>query len=1009
MQELRYDSFPAFNTSEESTSLPAGTLVAGSKNIDLTRSIGGMARRRGLEAQIASLGSGSIRGIHNYRRSSGDRPLFGYGTGLYRMSGATSTLAKTTTADFSAGSITPGGTVENIDIVQVDGASHGTFGTALSGVRYAIKYSPNVTGTLGEVEVLLSSSATGTVQVDIYSSAGTVPGDTVMATTTVATTQTTDKWYTAAFSAPASVVAGTVYWIVLTNISATFPTLAYQAYGNYAPATALSTSSNGGAWSSGTAGYGAFKTYVTVPILVTDNDELRLARRATLGNIDQSFEAQEEYESTYSWYGQSFTPAQPVLTAIAVSAYGPTSVSTLTFKLYTSASKATLLATKVINGVGADSIRRWHTALFDTPVSVTPGVQYYFEVESSVGWYLAYNDLGTYSGGAFYTPAGQQVGSDMCFRTYGGTLYSPDATWTSPAYDSGSTPVNASLPYGETLPTGTSIVKMVRGSEDGQAWGDWQAVLTSGGGLPLTRYYQVRLEFVTNKAVTPSLQDFAITTESAWTEATSIKSGLSGNKVRFVDYRDVCYFTDGGRPQRYDGITVSDVGVDPPTTAPTLTVSGTGLTGTFQYLVTYFNVYGAESNGGTSAGITLANQGCALSAIPAGPAGTAARNIYRTKAGGSSFYFIKALADNTTTTYTDNTADTNLLTPLPVDNGIPPDATIIYQHNNYMLYVSATHPERLYFSKPGLPDSVHGNAYKGLPEAVLGVRTYQGYVVVSGKGFTAVITGAIWDKDPSIDTTDVDIIDDSYGTLSHEAMCKCASPGGDILVFPSPLGLSYLTPGMQDNSVRSMQLSQAVQGMFQEVVRTSNAQNMAAVYHNNRYLVAVNYNGEDTPVANNNVVMVYDFRTGKWSPPWYLNVSGIALAGGRLLVGDSKMGQVHELEKGTTDNGVAFESVGNIRTDYTLAGAHKRKRFKRLFVAVAPNSDTTNLDITATVDGAVKLVHPGPTSTWRGALVSNKKRLGIPKGHSLQIRITDSGAVDWVITALVVEYQVGGS
>ena len=97
---LTYDRFEGYSEVNEPSKLASGTLVKGSKNIDLTRRLGALMKRYGVEAQITSLGAGSVKGVHTYRRTSGDRVLFGHGTSLYRLTGQTSSLVKTTDADF---------------------------------------------------------------------------------------------------------------------------------------------------------------------------------------------------------------------------------------------------------------------------------------------------------------------------------------------------------------------------------------------------------------------------------------------------------------------------------------------------------------------------------------------------------------------------------------------------------------------------------------------------------------------------------------------------------------------------------------------------------------------------------------------------------------------------------------------------------------------------------------------------------------------------------------------
>ena len=57
-----------------------------------------------------------------------------------------------------------------------------------------------------------------------------------------------------------------------------------------------------------------------------------------------------------------------------------------------------------------------------------------------------------------------------------------------------------------------------------------------------------------------------------------------------------------------------------------------------------------------------------LTSIATGPTGTLARRIYRTKAGGSTFYLCAELSDNSTTTFTDNIPDESLTAAAPVHN-----------------------------------------------------------------------------------------------------------------------------------------------------------------------------------------------------------------------------------------------------------------------------------------------------------------------------------------------------
>lgn len=103
-------------------------------------------------------------------------------------------------------------------------------------------------------------------------------------------------------------------------------------------------------------------------------------------------------------------------------------------------------------------------------------------------------------------------------------------------------------------------------------------------------------------------------------------------------------------------------------TAPTVGLGAAGvLTGAYTYKVTFVNVWG-ETHGATSAVVNPAAQQVSLTNIPLGPSGTTARRVYRTLAGGAdeTQRRVTTIADNTTTTYTDNSTDATITGQPPV-------------------------------------------------------------------------------------------------------------------------------------------------------------------------------------------------------------------------------------------------------------------------------------------------------------------------------------------------------
>ncbi len=115
-----------------------------------------------------------------------------------------------------------------------------------------------------------------------------------------------------------------------------------------------------------------------------------------------------------------------------------------------------------------------------------------------------------------------------------------------------------------------------------------------------------------------------------------------------------------------------------PTSAPAAARSaGSGLgVGIYQYLVTYIT-QGGETPAGPASSVTTTsgNQQVSLSNIPIAPSqlpqpaiatnNVIGRGIYRTAVGGSTFFYLTTLQDNSTTTYIDNAPDAALVTSAP--------------------------------------------------------------------------------------------------------------------------------------------------------------------------------------------------------------------------------------------------------------------------------------------------------------------------------------------------------
>lgn len=110
-------------------------------------------------------------------------------------------------------------------------------------------------------------------------------------------------------------------------------------------------------------------------------------------------------------------------------------------------------------------------------------------------------------------------------------------------------------------------------------------------------------------------------------------------------------------------LTLIGIQAAPTSAAAAALAAGTTLgIGAYKYVYTWVSADSGETIAGPSTSITTTsgNQKVSLSGVTVGPTGTVARNIYRTVVGGSVYKLLTTLSDNTTTTYSDATADGSL-------------------------------------------------------------------------------------------------------------------------------------------------------------------------------------------------------------------------------------------------------------------------------------------------------------------------------------------------------------
>jgi len=144
-----------------------------------------------------------------------------------------------------------------------------------------------------------------------------------------------------------------------------------------------------------------------------------------------------------------------------------------------------------------------------------------------------------------------------------------------------------------------------------------------------------------------------------WT-GSAVSMLCSGANAIIIDYGSDILLKEGG-DVKFTSVT------KPTACSGALAGDGVGNVddGTHSYKITYVNASGETELGAVSNTVTVADKSSNgkidLTSIPVSTSGSVtSRKIYRTKAGGISYYLLDTIADNTTTTYEDNIADASL-------------------------------------------------------------------------------------------------------------------------------------------------------------------------------------------------------------------------------------------------------------------------------------------------------------------------------------------------------------
>ena len=281
----------------------------------------------------------------------------------------------------------------------------------------------------------------------------------------------------------------------------------------------------------------------------------------------------------------------------------------------------------------------------------------------------------------------------------------------------------------------------------------------------------------------------AATAFNAIASSASVYSALTtrSSQVNILQFKDLAIFTGYDiEPYKFNGNEFTRLGMSAPSTVLTSQINAAGgnLIGDYNYVYTPVNSYSAEGDYG-SASVTLAasagGESLRVGSIPTAPASTGIEswNVYRNETSGTVYYKVTNIS-NGVTSFTDDVADTDLVTEAPSDNGSPRLFEFTAQYLGRLWGAGeSTNPDYLWFSKVNepylFPSTNRIPVGEGDGMNITGIAVQNGIITISKAdhaGKSAIYLLYVGDPTTSSDPANwfLTKADSDYGSYSHRAM-----------------------------------------------------------------------------------------------------------------------------------------------------------------------------------------------------------------------------------------------
>ena len=398
--------------------------------------------------------------------------------------------------------------------------------------------------------------------------------------------------------------------------------------------------------------------------------------------------------------------------------------------------------------------------------------------------------------------------------------------------------------------------------------------------------------------------------DKLYIDGTLVKSGIVG-LLSFETYQNLLFCTNIETSFIWNGL-ISVWGIEKPGTTCTATVSGdAGLPNEGRsYYVTFVNDRGQESNPSPASNtVSPSLKKVDLTDIPTGESNTAKRRIYAYATIGSTTgtWLLVEIADNTTTTYTDNMSGSSLIigNALETDNDPPTKSSYILEHKNRLFLAQGSF---LYFSKLNKPESFPLSNY--IPcndggDRITGIKVLNDWVVILKERSIQMLSV---EGEPS--SWNFKTINDSRGCPYPETIQLL----DNNIIFMGVDDLYQIQPTLVQDERSIVPVGTRIESLL------VNESSPISVDYDGRYWLKISKS-----------IIIYDYRRNYFTKYVFPDVpkSFCVTTANKLLFGTIKGTMQYGMSKNF--NGVAISSFV-VGKDFDMGSRSRMKKIRKIFV-----------------------------------------------------------------------------